>query len=144
MKMLLRPQYLISVMLIGLGGWVAANAQTKVIKEVPARMINSLEGKDLYNQYCAVCHGVDAKGKGPAAEALKKPATDLTQLAARNSGKYPELAVQVSIRGPHGVLEHGTGEMPIWGPIFTQTGSQKDLGDMRVLALVKYIGTLQK
>jgi mono/diheme cytochrome c family protein len=131
-------------MLIGLGGHIAANAQTKTIKEVPVRMINSLEGKDLYNQYCAVCHGVDAKGKGPAADALKKPATDLTQLAAHNKGKYPDLAVQVSIVGPHGMKEHGTGEMPIWGPIFNQTGSQKDLGEMRVNALVKYIGTLQK
>jgi mono/diheme cytochrome c family protein len=131
-------------MLIGLGGQIAANAQTKTIKEVPVRMINSLEGKDLYNQYCAVCHGVDAKGKGPAADALKKPATDLTQLAAHNKGKYPDLAVQVSIVGPHGMKEHGTGEMPIWGPIFNQTGSQKDLGEMRVNALVKYIGTLQK
>jgi mono/diheme cytochrome c family protein len=130
-------------MFIGLGGHVAA-AQNKVIKEVPVRMIDSLEGKDLFNQYCAVCHGVDGKGKGPAAEALKKPATDLTQLAVHNKGKYPELAVQMSIRGPHGVIEHGTGEMPIWGPIFSSTGAQKDLGDMRVSALVKYIGTIQQ
>jgi mono/diheme cytochrome c family protein len=144
MKRFFCSQYLISVMLIGLGGHIAANAQTKVIKEVPVRMIDSLEGKDLYNQYCAVCHAIDGKGKGPAASALKKPVTDLTQLSAHNKGKYPELAVQVSIRGPHGVIEHGTGEMPIWGPIFSQTGSQKDLGDMRVAALVKYIGTLQK
>jgi mono/diheme cytochrome c family protein len=144
MKKCFTPQYLISVMLIGLGGWVAANAQTKVIKEVPARMINSLEGKDLFNQYCAVCHGVDAKGKGPAAEALKKTPTDLTQLAAHNKGKYPELAVKVSITDPHGLVEHGTGDMPIWGPIFSQTGQNKDMGDMRIIALVKYIGTLQK
>jgi mono/diheme cytochrome c family protein len=130
-------------MLIGLGGHFVANAQTK-IKEVPVRMIDSLEGKDLYNQYCAVCHGVDAKGKGPAAEALKKPPTDLTQLAVHNKGKYPELAVQNSIVGPHGMVEHGTGEMPIWGPIFSRTGTQKDLGEMRVNALVKYIATLQK
>ena len=38
-------------MLIGLGGYGSANAQNKVIKEVPARMIPSLEGKDLYRQY---------------------------------------------------------------------------------------------
>ena len=130
-------------MFIGLSGHVAT-AQTKTIKEVPVKMIDSLEGKDLFNQYCAVCHGVDAKGKGPAAEALKKPPADLTQLAARNKGRYPDLAVQISIRGPHGVIEHGTGEMPIWGPIFSATGQQKDLGDLRVNALVKYIGTIQQ
>jgi mono/diheme cytochrome c family protein len=137
------PQYLIAAILLGLGCHVAAVAQTKV-KEVPVRMISSLEGKDLYKQYCAVCHGVDGKGNGPAAEALKKPATDLTQLAARNKGKYSELAVQNSIIGPHGMVEHGTGEMPIWGPIFSRTGADRDLGELRVNALVKYIGTLQK
>jgi mono/diheme cytochrome c family protein len=131
-------------MLMGLGGWVAANAQTKVIKEVPARMIDSLEGKDLYRQYCAVCHGPDAKGDGPAASALKRPPTDLTQLKAKNKGKYPTLAVQMSIKGSTGVVEHGTGEMPIWGPIFSSTGQSKDLGDMRVASLVKYLESIQK
>jgi len=130
-------------MLIGFAGSIAVLAQTKVIKEVPARLISSVEGKDLFNQYCAVCHGVDAKGKGPAAEALKRPPTDLTQLTARNKGKYPDIAVQISIRNPKGLLEHGVGEMPIWGPIFNESGQNKHMGDMRVHALVEYIKTMQ-
>jgi mono/diheme cytochrome c family protein len=130
-------------MLIGLAGSIAALAQTK-IKEVPARNIDSLEGKDLFNQFCAVCHGVDGRGKGPAAEALKRPPTDLTQLAIRNKGKYPDVAVKISIRNPKGVIEHGTGEMPMWGPIFSQSGQQPHLAEMRVHALVDYIKTMQQ
>jgi mono/diheme cytochrome c family protein len=137
------PQSLIVAILLGLGGQVAANAQSKVIKEVPARMIASLEGQDLYREFCAVCHGVDAKGAGPAASALKKTPTDLTLLARKNKGKYPTLAVQVSIKAGNGVIEHGTGDMPIWGKIFSETGQQRDLGEMRVLALVKYIEQIQ-
>lgn len=130
-------------MLIGLLGCFAALAQTK-IKEVPARNIDSLEGKDLFKQFCAVCHGVDGKGKGPAAEALKRPPTDLTRLATRNKGKYPEISVQMSIRNPKGVVEHGTGEMPMWGPILTQSSLNKHVGEMRIHALVDYIKTMQQ
>ena len=130
-------------MLIGFAGCVAVNAQNKVIKEVPARMIQSLEGKDLFREYCAVCQGVDAKGAGPAAGALKKTPTDLTQLALNHKGKYPVLSVQVAIKGANNIVEHGTGEMPIWGSIFSQPGQNKDLGDMRVMALVKYIEEIQ-
>jgi mono/diheme cytochrome c family protein len=143
MKTSFIPQSLILAIFLGLGGQVAASAQSKVIKEVPARMIDSLEGKDLYREYCAVCHGVDAKGAGPAASALKKTPTDLTLLARKNKGKYPTLAVQSTLKGHGNIIEHGTGDMPMWGPIFSQTGQQRDLGDMRVMALIKYIEQIQ-
>jgi mono/diheme cytochrome c family protein len=136
------PQYLILAFL-SIGGYEAAVAQQKVIKEVPARMTRSLEGVDLFREYCAVCHGVNAKGDGPAADALKKHPTDLTQLARKNAGKFPVLAVQMTIKGSNGITEHGTREMPMWGTIFSQSGSQKDLGDMRVASLLKYIEDLQ-
>ena len=117
--------------------------QAKVIKEVPARMTRSLEGVDLYREFCAVCHGVQAKGDGPAADALKKHPTDLTQLAAKHGGKFPILAVQMSIKGSNGIVEHGTGEMPMWGTIFSQSGQQRDLGEMRIMSLLKYIEDFQ-
>jgi mono/diheme cytochrome c family protein len=131
------------IALLAFGGSLAANAQQKVVKEVPARMIHSLEGVDLYREYCAVCHGVAAKGDGPAASALKKAPTDLTQLARKNGGKFPTLAVQTSIKGSSKIVEHGTVEMPIWGSVLSQNGQQKDLGDMRQMALLKYIESLQ-
>ena len=137
------PQYLILATFLGMGGYVAASVRQKVIKEVPAHMIGSLEGIDLYREYCAVCHGVNAKGDGPAAGALKKHPTDLTQLARRSGGRFPVLAVQLTIKGSNLVMEHGTREMPMWGFIFSQSGQQKDLGDMRVMSLLKYLEDVQ-
>ena len=129
-------------LVIVLSSGVAVYAQSKVIKEVPAKMIPSLEGKDLYREYCAVCHGADAKGGGPAASALKKQPSDLTELSHKNNGKFPTLSVQMAIKG-NGVLEHGTPDMPMWGSIFSNTGQERDLGDMRVMALLRYVEQIQ-
>ena len=76
----------------GLSG-SAANAQNNVIEAVNARPSNSWNGVDLYREYCAVCHGTDGKGGGPAADALKQTPTDLTLIARRGGGKFSELDV---------------------------------------------------
>jgi mono/diheme cytochrome c family protein len=52
------------------------------VKRDIARPIQSMQGVDIYKEYCAVCHGVDLKGLGPAAPAMKVPPTDLTAFAA--------------------------------------------------------------
>src|SRR5579862_5147572 len=76
------------------------DAQTKtVIKHVPIKQTSPASGQEMFTAYCAACHGKDAKGTGPAADALKVPATDLTTLAAKNGGKYPSMKVSSVIRG---------------------------------------------
>ena len=135
-------QYLLIAML-GFGAFAAADAQQKTIREVPVRTPQSNEGVDLYREYCAVCHGVSGKGDGPAASATKRHPTDLTQLARANRGKFPTLAVQTSIKGNNSIVEHGTGEMPVWGSILNRSGEPKSLGEMRVMALVKFVESLQ-
>jgi mono/diheme cytochrome c family protein len=121
-----------------------AQSSAKQIKQVPIKPIASVEGKDLFKQYCAVCHGEDARGSGPAAAALKNSPGDLTLLAKRNGGKYPEVRVQRSINGEVGVLAHGSRDMPMWGPLFKHMSSNEDLGTIRVYNLVKYIESLQQ
>jgi mono/diheme cytochrome c family protein len=135
-------KYLIFAML-GFGGWATAHAQQAVIKEVPAHMTRSLEGVDLFREYCAVCHGVAGKGDGPAASALKKHPGDLTQLTRKNGGKFPALAVQTTMKGSNDVIEHGTRQMPMWGAIFTESGQQRNLGEMRMMSLLKYVEGMQ-
>ena len=62
---------------------------TPIVKHVPITNAPSNSGKQMYDSYCAVCHGKDAKGNGPAASAMKTAPTDLSQLAKNAGGKYP-------------------------------------------------------
>ncbi len=127
-----------------LGGPVIFCAQTKVIREVPVHNIRTVDGSQLFREYCAACHGVDGKGSGPAAEALKRAPGDLTQLSRNNDGRFPALAVQASIRGSaQAVLEHGTVEMPIWGQAFRQVGQNPSFVEMKIYALMKYVEQIQ-
>jgi mono/diheme cytochrome c family protein len=99
-----------------------------------------IQGASLYQAHCAVCHGRDAKGGGPMAQSLKVSPPDLTRIAARNSAHFPLARVQKIIAGevpiPGG---HGTREMPVWGPVFSQIVWDQDLGQVRVYNLAKFI-----
>ena len=108
------------------------------------RLIQSLSGPALFQAYCASCHGKDAKGTGPAAPALKAKPADLTQIGKNNGGKFPSERIQKIISGEEQVkIAHGSREMPIWGPIFSQIAWDQDLGRVRVFNLAKYIESLQ-
>ncbi|HAD09482.1 MAG TPA: cytochrome C [Porticoccaceae bacterium] len=72
-------------------------------------------GRDLYMSFCVSCHGWTGKGDGPAGPALTTPPADLTQLSARNGGKFPRTKIQRYLEGELPVTAHGSREMPIWG-----------------------------
>lgn len=137
---------LVAVWILALG--VSAQtppAQTPVpkIKSAVAIPIISLEGKDNFDAYCAVCHGKDGKGNGPAAPAMKVAVADLTTIAKRNNGKFPAVNVEFIIKGSGKTATpaHGVEDMPIWGEVFrSQPGTQTLL---RIGNLVKYIQSIQ-
>ena len=54
---------------------------------------------ELFANYCAVCHGKDGRGTGPAAPAMKTSPSDLTSLAKNHSREYPATQVAAVIRG---------------------------------------------
>jgi mono/diheme cytochrome c family protein len=118
--------------------------QKTVIQHVPITSTSPVSGKEMYTAYCAVCHGTDGKGGGPAASALKTPPADLTQLSKNNGGKYPALKVTSAIRGTNDLPAHGSKDMPVWGELFwTMSRGHETEVQQRVSNLTHYIETLQ-
>jgi mono/diheme cytochrome c family protein len=123
----------------------AAPAQgTSTVQHVPITNAPSNSGQAMFKSYCAVCHGVDGKGNGPAASALKAAPTDLTALAQKSGGKYPAAHIAAVIRGQASTASHGSQDMPIWGPLFSSI-SQGHEGQVqqRITNLVSYIEGIQ-
>jgi mono/diheme cytochrome c family protein len=123
----------------------AAPAQSSpTVKHVPITRTSSTSGKEMFKTYCAVCHGVDGKGNGPAASAMKTVPTDLTALAQKSAGKYPAAHVAAVIRGQAATPSHGSQDMPIWGPLFSSIDQGHEAQvQQRVTNLVDYIETIQ-
>src|SRR5580693_1279682 len=90
----------------------------KVIQHANIQPTSPASGKEMYNTYCAVCHGADGKGGGPAASALKTQPTNLAQLAKENGGKFPDAHIYSVLQFGMETPAHGSQDMPIWGPAF--------------------------
>jgi mono/diheme cytochrome c family protein len=119
-----------------------AAAQVK-IEKASAKPTNPTSGKEMFQTYCAVCHGNDAKGTGPAAAALRKAPADLTRLSARNGGTFPEMQVAQYIEGQEIVAAHGSRDMPIWGDVFRSMSRDAGTDHLRVVNLTNYLKTIQ-
>lgn len=120
-----------------------ANTDT-VIKHVPVKATSAASGQEMYVNYCAVCHGNDGKGNGPAAAALKMPPKDVTTLAQKNGGKYPFMHVSSVIRGEGDLPAHGTKDMPVWGPLFWKMSQgHESQVQLRIANLNEYVESLQ-
>jgi mono/diheme cytochrome c family protein len=121
----------------------AAAQNTKQVKEVPVHPTTAISGKVLYGQYCAVCHGVDGKGAGPAADALKQHPTDLTQIGRQNHGTFPEDRFLKILNGEVTTPAHGSKDMPIWGSELRNMSSNLNSAQDRIHALMNYIEGMQ-
>ena len=131
-------RFVVAMMALALSASFAM-AQTKINK-APIKK-TTIDGKTMYQSYCAVCHGKLAKGDGPAASALTKRPADLTQVSARNGGTFPEVRVRRYIEGLDEVPSHGTRDMPMWGDVFRSL--DRDMAQIRISELVEYVKTLQ-
>lgn len=104
-------------------------------------------GAPYYQGYCASCHGKTGHGDGPAAGPLLKPA-DLTQIAARRGGHFPDAEIAQFIDGRFELKAHGTRQMPVWGDVFTRDIPESDVGESiargKVLVLVEYLKSIQE
>lgn len=100
-------------------------------------------GQQAFERHCALCHGLDGRGSGPLADAMKLVPTDLTRLAARSNGEFPSNRVADVIRNGGAVLGHGSSAMLAWGTYFAEKGQPK-VGKQRIAELVSYIKSLQQ
>ena len=113
------------------------------IKKSPVKRTSAASGEEMFNTYCAVCHGKDAKGEGPASSELKIPPANLTLLAKNHDGKFPQdYVAQIIQSGPRDAKAHGSKDMPVWGSVFKSLGDDASV-KQRIYNLSKYIESLQ-
>ena len=112
-------------------------------------------GRIDYQDNCASCHGLQGKGDGLLHSFLVKPPSDLTTIAQRHGGQFPQELVWEMMDGRWAAEAgpHGSREMPVWGNVFKQRAIAQ-LGDSpstaewslrkRIVPLLKYLESIQK
>lgn len=102
----------------------------------------AMAGRKLFVRYCSTCHGLDAKGNGPSAKALKKTPANLTKIEKEN-GKFPSERVRRTISGEDENEAHGSRDMPIWGSILRRNGGE-GFAKLEIYNLTKYLESIQE
>lgn len=107
------------------------------------------DGRMLFAENCAICHGADGKGGGPAAEGMDPQPPDLTQISARNGGVFPTSMVLSAIDGY--TRQPAAEDMPEFGALLegpmvpVDTGGPLMTPTPRPLAaLAAYLELIQK
>jgi mono/diheme cytochrome c family protein len=93
--------------------------------------VTATRGAEFFSENCAVCHGVDARGSDVTHPSGIRP-PDLTRLAKRNGGTFPEIATMATVYGPAYHESRGT-YMPQFG--------SGDLGPFVIVEIEDGIGT---
>jgi mono/diheme cytochrome c family protein len=106
-----------------------------------------LSGAELFERFCAACHGPEGRGDGPVARDLATAVPDLTQIGRRAGGRFPADAVRDTIDGRSPVLAHGTRTMPVWGyELWVEEGAditaERDAREL-LRRLVAYLESIQ-
>jgi mono/diheme cytochrome c family protein len=111
--------------------------------KAPAAPAASASGAELYAKRCIACHGNDLKGNGPFPPPYRTP-PDLTTLARRHGGKFPDDYVSNVLRNGVKLPAHGPAEMPVWGTdLGAPDQSDKAQVKLRIKSLTSYIKSMQ-
>jgi len=125
-------------------GYANQSTSRKVV--IPVSKTSATNGKQMYVNYCAPCHGVDGRGQGPVAAVLKKQPADLALLSKNNGGKFPSTHVMTVLQFGAADSSHGTAEMPVWGPVLSgmdTTNAEPNVKALRISNLSRYLQSLQ-
>lgn len=129
-----------------LAGIGYANQSTSRKVVIPVSRTSATNGKQMYVNYCAPCHGVDGRGQGPVAAALKKQPANLALLSKNNGGKFPSAHIMSVLEFGAANPSHGTAEMPVWGPMLGKMdtrGAEPNVRVLRISNLGQYVRSLQ-
>ena len=137
-------RYAILCGLLLLLGFAAATQEKPTARNESTEPTARPSGRRTYREYCASCHGENAKGAGPMATALKTPPADLTTLAKKNGGKFPYEYVAGVVRFGKPISAHGSSDMPLWGPIFSMVDYNEIAIRQRIRNLCEYLASLQE
>lgn len=82
-----------------------ASLGVALLAQAAPAFAQNLNGKNLFTQRCAMCHGADIKGTGPLAKKSNPPTPDLTTAAFKKRlHDYPGVIVSSVILRPNGDL----------------------------------------
>jgi mono/diheme cytochrome c family protein len=135
---------LLTAMVVTLAANLGYADQSRSKVTIQVDKVTPTNGRQMYSNYCAPCHGMDGRGHGAVAGALKTPPTDLTVLSRQNRGKYPDAHIVAVLQGGAEIQGHQTAEMPVWGPILgkmNKTTPEERL--LRICNLSRYLDTIQ-
>lgn len=121
-----------------LGGAQTGQAKPTVTMSAAADVAPT-DGPGMFRSYCAPCHGISGKGDGPAAKALDPKPADLTGFARRRGGTFSGPDFETKLQGMGMSPAHGSSDMPVWGPVFRQLGSEP----LRIANLRRHVESLQ-
>jgi len=115
-------------------GWVAG----------PASADQATEGKAIFMQYCASCHGPRGAGNGPLAATLTMPPANLCLLSQRFGNPLPQDIMERFIDGRSDGKAHGPRDMPVWGERF-YAESNGDAAEIkqRIAKLIAFLQSIQ-
>ena len=86
----------------------------------------SLSGREIFQFYCAPCHGASGKGDGPVAASLKVPPPDLTTIAVRTGGYFPADDLRRFVAGQDRLILKDRAP-----DVVRHVGGREDAGDAR-------------
>jgi len=108
-------------------GWIAPAEAKKMRNPVKATKASIQKGKEIYEKKCALCHGVDGDGKGPASAGFNPKPTSFKGLHG-HGGQFSD--------GEHfWKITTGKGGMPSF---------EKDLTEEERWHVINYVNTFMK
>ena len=102
------------------------------------------KGQDLYIAYCNFCHG--KYGDSSVGDMLKVRPPDLTQIAQRRDGVFPDEEIFKIIDGQEALASgHGDRDMPIWGETFANSENIDEvMVPKKIYQIIEYLKSIQR